>query len=316
MRYGVDYSYARPDPAVLLAAGKTFAGRYVVGPLRRSDGTLNPKLLTAAEVQALHGGGIDIFLLAEYGASSALAGRSLGVSHAQEAQARLAVIGAPLDSVLYTAVDFDCLFTQWPTVRDYLAGFASVVGLSRTGVYGGIRVMQWAARDQAASWFFQTYAWSAGQWFGYNHIEQYHNGANIDGDVDLCRAVQANFGQWPSQPEVDIMTAAEFLAILQDPAVAAQMRRLPWQYIGGGIPAGMSTLGVLNDTHIYAKAAASALPADLAVKLDAILAAALDDGDTTMILPPDAIADLQALKTALEAVPDAVADELADRVAE
>lgn len=42
------------------------------------------------------------------------------------------------------------------------------------------------------------------------------------------------------------MTPAEFLAILRDPSVATEMRRLPWQYVGGGIPTGMSTLGVLN----------------------------------------------------------------------
>ncbi|MEU2616203.1 hypothetical protein ABZ570_32245 [Micromonospora sp. NPDC007271] len=44
----------------------------------------------------------------------------------------------------------------------------------------------------------------------------------------------------------DTMTPAEFSAILSDPAVAAQMRALPWQYVGGGIPAGTSTLKVLN----------------------------------------------------------------------
>lgn len=41
--------------------------------------------------------------------------------------------------------------------------------------------------------------------------------------------------------------ATRFLALLKDPAVAFQLRALPWQYVGGGIPKGMSTLGVLNE---------------------------------------------------------------------
>ncbi|MEU3455220.1 hypothetical protein ABZ671_16740 [Micromonospora sp. NPDC006766] len=56
----------------------------------------------------------------------------------------------------------------------------------------------------------------------------------------------------------DTMTPAQFLAILKDPTVAAQMRALPWQYVGGGIPTGMSTLGVLNNLYQTAHAAPTA----------------------------------------------------------
>lgn len=41
--------------------------------------------------------------------------------------------------------------------------------------------------------------------------------------------------------------AKRLLALLKDPAVATQLRALPWQYAGGGIPRGMSTLAVLNE---------------------------------------------------------------------
>lgn len=50
-------------------------------------------------------------------------------------------------------------------------------------------------------------------------------------------------------PVEDTMTPKQFLALLRDPAVAAELRRLPWQYIGGGIPAGKSTLRVLAELH-------------------------------------------------------------------
>jgi len=73
------------------------------------------------------------------------------------------------------------------------------------------------------------------------------------------------------------------------------------------ISAGTALLG------IYDRAA---LPADLSGRLDAILAAALDDGDMTVVLPPDAIAELTALRDAVAALPGAVADEEAARLAE
>ncbi|OKI54525.1 hypothetical protein A6A27_31870 [Micromonospora sp. CB01531] len=57
----------------------------------------------------------------------------------------------------------------------------------------------------------------------------------------------------PWFPEEDLVTTqAEFNDFfknaLKDPDVAKELRRLPWQYEGGGIPAGLSTLNVLNKT--------------------------------------------------------------------
>ncbi|MBM0236702.1 hypothetical protein JNW88_05255 [Micromonospora sp. ATA32] len=50
------------------------------------------------------------------------------------------------------------------------------------------------------------------------------------------------------------MDAKQFLALLKDPTVATQLRALPWQYTGGGIPRGMSTLGVLNEVVLTVRA--------------------------------------------------------------
>ncbi|MFI6824459.1 N-acetylmuramoyl-L-alanine amidase [Micromonospora sp. NPDC050187] len=50
-------------------------------------------------------------------------------------------------------------------------------------------------------------------------------------------------------PSEDDMTPAEFVAILKDPTVASLMRALPWQYNGGGIPAGYSALKVFNTIY-------------------------------------------------------------------
>lgn len=56
----------------------------------------------------------------------------------------------------------------------------------------------------------------------------------------------------------------------------AQMRAFPWQYAGGGIPAGMSTLGVLNELVLSARAQK--------LRDEAILSAVKDKADTAAIL--------------------------------
>lgn len=69
----------------------------------------------------------------------------------------------------------------------------------------------------------------------------------------------------------DMTTAAEFLAILDNPAVSAKMRAFAWQYVGGGIPTGMSTLGVLNDIYGEVNADLPSVSVDLTeAQLDSI----------------------------------------------
>ncbi|WP_176738611.1 peptidoglycan recognition protein family protein [Micromonospora pallida] len=77
-------------------------------------------------------------------------------------------------------------------------------------------------------------------WGGTTHTDP---GANFPWDQLLTKVEQA------IDQNEDDMTPAQFLAILQDPAVARLMRALPWQYVGGGIPTGLSTLNVLNQIY-------------------------------------------------------------------
>lgn len=198
MTEGCDYAFSQPSPSGLYAAGKRFAMRYV-GP-----GT-DDKHLHADERDQIWAAGLDICLLAEGAIDSATGGYSVGVQHAQSALAGARALGAPDWVPIYFAVDFDVTSAQWPTVVAYFNGVASVIGRSRVGIYGSVRAIQWAARDGVATWFFQTYAWSAGQWFSGNHVEQYQNGVSMaGGTVDLCRARQSNYGQWSSGGAADM----------------------------------------------------------------------------------------------------------------
>lgn len=189
MTEGVDYAFSSPSATSLAAAGKAFAMRYV-GPGSAT------KHLTAAERDRLWAAGLAIVLLAEGAEGDALGGSNVGAAHARSAQQAAAALGAP-NLPVYFAVDFDVTTGQWSAVANYLRGAASVIGAARVGIYGSVRAIQWAARDKVAAWFFQTYAWSAGQWYAGNHVEQYRNNQSLaGGTVDLCRAKVANYGQW------------------------------------------------------------------------------------------------------------------------
>lgn len=100
----------------------------------------------------------------------------------------------------------------------------------------------------------------------------------------------------------DEMTQAEFdnlfLGALRNDKILMQLRAIPWQYVGGGIPAGMSTLKVFNLT--YENAAKAALPA----------------APATVVVDSESLAAALANPLVLTAIAKAVADENARRQAE
>ncbi len=187
---GVDYAFTpHPAPSGLASAGKKFAVRYG-GP----GG--NDKHLHAAEASALAAAGLWIVANAE-GTTGGFAGTSAGKSYASSADSGFRALDMPSDRPIYFSVDYAVTAAQWPAVAAALRGAASVIGASRVGVYGSLNCVRWARRDGVAAWFWQTYAWSGGQWADGNHLEQYHNGVSVaGGDCDLNRALTADYGQW------------------------------------------------------------------------------------------------------------------------
>lgn len=199
---GVDYAFSNPTAIGLAAAGKRFAMRYV-GP-----GT-SPKHLTVSEAKTLQAAGLSLVLLVEGAEDSFAGGRAVGRSHARQAVDMCKARGFPTNRPFYFAIDKDINTATWPAAAEYLRGAAEVIGLPLVGAYGEHDAMVWAARDRVASWFFQTYAWSdanhdgvvsGSEWFAGNHVEQYRNNVTLaGGQVDLCRSIKADFGQWPIQ---------------------------------------------------------------------------------------------------------------------
>ena len=208
-RFGLDWSVARPpSDKALAAAGVTFACRYLSNTPAK-----NLKRLEANHLSSL---GIDLVVVWETTANRALAGHDAGVADATEALRQANHLGMPDDRPIYFAIDFDATAHQLShEITEYFQGVNEVLGVGRTGVYGGYRQVGAMFDAGLVNFGWQTYAWSAGQWDGRAQIQQYRNDQFVGGvSVDFDRATANDFGQWSVQvgdfpePDPNATTAA------------------------------------------------------------------------------------------------------------
>lgn len=185
---GVDFSWARPGGAALAAAGKKFVIRYLYADGQGGKGLDKDELVD----YAAHG--IDVAVVYESTAQRALDGFAAGVADAQASLSQLAALGLPSDMPVFFAVDFDITDAQKPVVAQYLQGAKTIMG-DAVGDYGGFWLVKYMAENNVTKWHMQTYAWSGGQWHPAAQLQQYLNGQNINGAVDLDRAMVDNYGQ-------------------------------------------------------------------------------------------------------------------------
>lgn len=190
MAEGVDYSFTRPSIICLWGTGKEFIARYF-GPGSAS------KHGTRSECAAAISLGFDIVSLVEGFGDDANLGYSKGVEQARSGNSGAVAAGMPGDRPLFFAVDFDASTAQLANVARYLDGCASVIGRNRVGVYGGYRTVKYCADRGLSAYNFQTYAWSGGAWHSSAGLQQYRNRVSMcGGEVDLCRSVAEDYGQW------------------------------------------------------------------------------------------------------------------------
>jgi hypothetical protein len=191
----IDYAWSRPTVAALKAAGVVAVCRYLAYPGPSTEG----KRLTASEAAGLNAGGIAVVSNWEQSGTWAeySGGFGTGASHATEAARQHAQCGGPASRPIYFSVDFDATSSQLPTVAEYYRGVASVIGLNRTGAYGGYRTIRYLADHGAIRWAWQTYAWSGGLWDPRAHLRQTRTDVVIAGVAcDLDESMTADFGQW------------------------------------------------------------------------------------------------------------------------
>lgn len=200
---GIDYGFS-PHPTItaIKDAGVTFVMRYI-SDITQNDS--NGKNLIPAEKKNLLGAGLALGVVYETFAGRMKAGKPAGVHDATFSDAVVKALGMP-GLPVYFAADWDATPADQTAINAYLDGAASVIGRARVGIYGGYYPVKRALDAGKATYAWQTYAWSGGQWDSRAHIRQVLNGVKLGGaDVDNDMSMQADFGQWPrpSVPETD-----------------------------------------------------------------------------------------------------------------
>lgn len=188
--YGFDYTgglnAATIDRATIDGHRIEFVCRYLSG---------FSKDLTPTEAHGLSAAGLSIVVVWETTATEAENGHAAGVADARAALAEAKRCGMPDGRPIYMAVDEDTVVG--PHVSAYFQGVNSVLGIARTGVYGSYKVCKALHEAGLVTWMWQTYAWSAGQWYGPAQLQQYSNDHTIAGHgVDYDRATRKDYGQW------------------------------------------------------------------------------------------------------------------------
>lgn len=191
---GVDYAFSRPDPTCLKNNGYSFVLRYVWS----GQSPPSAKLLQKAEADRLKAAGLKIVSNFESWENRSLDGYAAGQADARTAVANTVNAGGPANAVIYFSIDFDASSTQLAgPITQYFKGAASIVGLNRVGVYGGYQEVKHIADHGLAKWFWQTYAWSGGQWDSRVHIRQVRNGVTVcGGSLDINEAHSPVIGAW------------------------------------------------------------------------------------------------------------------------
>lgn len=190
----VDYSYARPSPAAIKAAGYAGVMRYLTGA---------GKAVATTEIAALHAAGLAVGFVYEGDGPTrttrALEGYAAGQEDGRTALTVATALGIPPTVCLYFAVDTD---TTADKVAAYFQGVASVLLGRPAGVYGSYQVVDGTVRAGLAAYGWQTVAWSAGKVSAVACLYQRntHPGPPIAGsspaDTDEDAVLQADWGGW------------------------------------------------------------------------------------------------------------------------
>jgi hypothetical protein len=191
--FGVDYAFSpHPSVSALKSAKVGFVGRYIGS--KDYTKSRSAKWLNPTEYRALKAAGIPVYLYFEVGAKRAEGGHAAGVADAQIALKEMQYCGVPAGMPVYFCVDYDT--TVGPNITGYFQGVASVLGLKRTGAYGGYKVIKVLFDKKLITYGCQTLAWSGGNWDSRAQLQQYEINKTVGGaDVDYVRSVKSDFGQ-------------------------------------------------------------------------------------------------------------------------
>lgn len=172
----IDFA-ARQIPAEQIrAAGYSGVINYV--SLSRPGSSMGAKPITRPYAEQLSAAGLMIVSNYQYGKPGGTApsdfrrGFEGGVADARTAWGLHTAAGGGQSAPIFFSIDEDISHDTWNNLAlKWFRGINSVVGVQRTGVYGGIDVCRWAAADGVIGnsstpghrWAWQTKAWSRSQ---------------------------------------------------------------------------------------------------------------------------------------------------------
>jgi hypothetical protein len=211
----------RPIPAQdIRAAG--YAGVICYVSQSRPGSSFGAKPITRPYAQSLTAAGLAIVSNYQYGKPGGTApsdftrGFAGGVADARTAWQLHTAAGGGQSAPIFFTVDEDVDRATWNNVAlQWFRGINSVLGVQRTGVYGGINTCQWAAADGVIGnsstpghrWAWQTRSWSHGQVDPaavlYQRIVSTAAtpGPVVGGlEVDVSDALAQDCGQWNLHP--------------------------------------------------------------------------------------------------------------------
>ena len=217
----IDFADRLVSPEQIKAAG--FAGALVYVSQLRPGATFDFKPVTRDYADGLAAAGLQIVSCYQYGKpgwvnspSDFTRGFDGGVADARTALGLHGGAGGPDTAPIFFSVDDDINRHTWDTVAlQWFRGINSVLGVQRTGIYGGVNTCQWAADDGVIGasstpgkrWAWQTRSWSRGKVYPgavlYQRIVSTaaNPGPRVGGqEVDVSDALAGDCGQWNLHP--------------------------------------------------------------------------------------------------------------------
>ena len=212
----IDFAMRQVAARDIRAAGHSGVINYV--STSRPGSSFGAKPITLPYAQSLTAAGLVIVSNYQYGKPGGTApsdftrGYAGGVADARTAWQLHTAAGGGRSAPIFFSVDDDIDRNTWDTVAlPWFRGINSVIGVQRTGIYGGINPCQWATADGVIGrsrspghvWAWQTRSWSRGQIYPAAVLYQRvvstasNPGPVVGGlEVDVSDVLAQDCGQW------------------------------------------------------------------------------------------------------------------------
>lgn len=155
--------------------GKQFVARYLVPE------SLAWKRLTRLEAEGISRTGMKLISVFETTANRPKGGETAGKYDGILALAEAKLVGQPVGSCIYFAVDYDAQEEDFDAIEAYLKAAAAQIKGYSCGVYGSFAVIEEMAERGACDHFWQTYAWSHRRKSNHANVYQHQNGVQLLG---------------------------------------------------------------------------------------------------------------------------------------